>query len=186
MHSGTKYLGGHSDVLLGIVTASPYTDRGNELAPIMKQTQFMVGGVASPMDSWLTLRGMRTLHVRVERQCDTALVIAKHLYQETHHRHQNNKCDVDSIIVTAVHYPGLQSHPRHKVAQRQMKNENYGGVLSVELKSEPLAMAFAGGTSWLSSCLFVCLCHVCLRFVVCGMFICSLVIYICIFLPLII
>lgn len=135
MHSATKYLGGHSDALLGIVTASPFTPRGKELAPLLRQTQFQVGGVASPMDSWLVLRGLRTLHVRVERQGETALVLAKHLLSQTHK---------DNPLVTAVHYPGLESHPRHDVAQRQMKNENYGGVLSVELKSESLAMAFAG------------------------------------------
>jgi cystathionine gamma-synthase len=147
MHSGTKYFGGHSDVLLGLVTASPFTARGQALAPILRQVQFTVGGVASPMDSWLTLRGMRTLHVRVERQCQTALVIAKHFYTQTHaheHEHEHEHDINNSTIVSAVHYPGLESHPRHAVARRQMKYDNYGGVLSVELKSEALAMAFAG------------------------------------------
>lgn len=135
MHSGTKYFGGHSDVLLGITTASPFTIQGQRLAPLLRQVQQCVGGVASPMDSWLTLRGLRTLHVRVERQSQTALAIAEHFF------HQNSD---PSSLVTAVHYPGLASHPQHDVAKRQTKNNCFGGVLSVELKSEHAAMAFAG------------------------------------------
>jgi cystathionine gamma-synthase len=135
MHSGTKYMGGHSDVLLGIATASPFTEQGRRLGPLIRQTQIMVGGVASAMDSWLTLRGLRTLHVRVQRQCRTALELARYLERE------KNK---EASLVTAVHYPGLESHPKHHVAKRQMKNGGYGGVLSVELNSEHVAMAFAG------------------------------------------
>ena len=135
MHSGTKYFGGHSDVLLGVTTASPFTVQGRRLAPLIRQVQECVGGVASPMDSWLTLRGLRTLHVRVERQCRTALAIAEHL---------STRRNDPSSLVTAVHYPGLTSHPNHSLAKRQMKNGCFGGVLSVELKSEHMAMAFAG------------------------------------------
>ena len=131
MHSGTKYFGGHSDVLLGITTASPVTPRGQVLAPLIRQVQQCVGGVASPMDSWLTMRGLRTLHVRVALQCQNALMIAEHL-----------SCH-SSSLVTAVHYPGLKRHPQYGVARRQMKN-GYGGVLSLELDSEHTAMAFAG------------------------------------------
>lgn len=127
-------------MLLGLVTASPFTVRGRELAPVLRQTQCAVGGVASPMDSWLTLRGMRTLHLRVHRQCETALVLAKHLFAQI----RNNSNSNNNSLVTAVHYPGLESHPRHDVAKRQMKLDNFGGVLSVELKSEHAAMAFAG------------------------------------------
>ena len=102
MHSGTKYLGGHSDVLLGIATTSPWTPRGIEIGPQLKHTQIAVGGVASAMDSWLTLRGLRTLAVRVQRQSETALKLATFL--EGH------------SLVKAVHYPGLASHPNHAVA----------------------------------------------------------------------
>ena len=133
MHSATKYLGGHSDVLVGAATMSPWTKRGQELGPLLQQVQISMGAVASPFDSWLTLRGLRSLHVRVERQCQSALRLAKHLTE----KHPS---------VTAVHYPGLESHPRHKVAKRQMTN-GFGGVLSVEFANEAHAMAVAGALS---------------------------------------
>ena len=129
IHSATKYLGGHSDVLLGVLTASPWTDRGIEIGPVLKQVQISTGSVASPFDSWLTMRGMRTLHIRLERQCQTALSVAQHL----------EGCR----LVTKVHYPGITSHPQHEVAKRQM-SIGYGGVLSFELESEAVAMAVAG------------------------------------------
>ena len=131
MHSGTKYLAGHSDSLIGIVTASPYTKRGRELASIIKGVQVSAGGVASPFDSWLTLRGLRTLHVRLERQCQNASVMAEYL--ESH------------PSVTSVHYPGLSSHPQHTVATRQTLQQGmFGGVLSFEVIDEAYAMAVAG------------------------------------------
>lgn len=130
MHSGTKYLAGHSDTLLGVVTASPVTGRGREMAGLMRGVQIATGGVASSFDSWLTLRGLRTLQVRVERQCATALTIAEYLNQHN--------------LVTAVHYPGLPSHPQHEVARRQMQL-GFGGVLSFELADEVQATALAGG-----------------------------------------
>jgi cystathionine gamma-synthase len=129
MHSGTKYLAGHSDALLGVVTASPVTERGRKMADLMRGVQIATGGVASSFDSWLTLRGMRTLQVRVERQCATALTIAEYLNQHS--------------LVTVVHYPGLSSHPQHEVAKRQMKT-GFGGVLSFELADEVQATALAG------------------------------------------
>jgi cystathionine gamma-synthase len=129
MHSGTKYLAGHSDALLGVVTASPVTERGRKMADLMRGVQIAAGGVASSFDSWLTLRGMRTLQVRVERQCATALTIAEYLNQHS--------------LVTVVHYPGLSSHPQHEVAKRQMKT-GFGGVLSFELADEVQATALAG------------------------------------------
>jgi cystathionine gamma-synthase len=129
LHSATKYMGGHSDVLLGVVTCSPWTERGRELGPLLRQVQVCVGGVASSFDSWLTLRGLRTLGTRVERQCRSAMELAS--YMQAH------------PLITAVHYPGLETHPQHAIAKRQMKG-GYGGVFSVELESESLAMAFAG------------------------------------------
>ena len=131
MHSGTKYLAGHSDALLGVLTASPLTERGRQLAPILKNVQVMAGGVASPWDSWLTLRGIRTLQVRVERQSRTANALAEFL--------------VNHDFVSAVHYPGLPIHPSHDVAQSQMSP--FGGVFSLELESEAAAMAFAAALS---------------------------------------
>ncbi|KAL9179594.1 hypothetical protein ACHAXT_008884 [Thalassiosira profunda] len=79
LHSGTKYLGGHSDVLLGLASCSPLTENGTWLAERLKAVQTSVGAVASPLECWLTLRGLRTLHLRVERQCRTAMRIAEYL-----------------------------------------------------------------------------------------------------------
>ena len=127
MHSGTKYLAGHSDALLGILTASPNTERGRNLSPKLTKVQHHTGGVASPWDSWLSLRGLRTLQIRVERQSKTALTLAQYLSK---HR-----------MVSAVYYPGLASHPFHLVAKSQMSM--FGGVFSVELADEATATAFA-------------------------------------------
>mmetsp|Transcript_37528 Transcript_37528/g.91029 ORF Transcript_37528/g.91029 Transcript_37528/m.91029 type:complete len:473 (+) Transcript_37528:21-1439(+) len=129
MHSGTKYLAGHSDALLGVLTTSPQTQRGQELAPILRSVLVDTGGVASAMDSWLTLRGLRTLHVRVERQSQTAMAVAQFLDQ-----HES---------VSAVHYPGLSSHPNHSVAKKQMMNGMFGGVLSLEMNDQVEATALA-------------------------------------------
>ena len=129
MHSATKSLSGHSDVLLGIATVSPWTERGQVLGPILRAVQIETGSVASPFDSWLTLRGLRTLHVRVQRQCETALRLATFLN--------------DHDFCQSVHYPGLPSHPGHDIATRQMKM-GYGVVLSVVLENESQAMAVAG------------------------------------------
>ena len=137
LHSATKYLGGHSDALLGVLTASPVTTRGQELFPILKETQILAGGVASPWDSWLVLRGLRTLVVRVEQQCRSAMKLAEYFEMQ---RSQNPG---GLGLIHAVHYPGLKSHPQHDVASRQMSG-GYGGVLSVELHDEIAATAFAG------------------------------------------
>jgi cystathionine gamma-synthase len=130
MHSGTKYLAGHSDALVGVLSVSPKTQRGVELAPILKSVQVDTGGTASPFDSWLTLRGLRTLQVRVERQCQSATAIADFLDQHN--------------LVTATHYPGLANHPDHAVAKRQMSNGLFGGVLSFEMEDQVMATAVAG------------------------------------------
>jgi cystathionine gamma-synthase len=127
MHSATKFLAGHSDATIGVVTVSPWTSRGRWLGPRLRQVQTEAGGIASPMDSWLTLRGLRTVHVRVERQSETALRVANFLQ--------------DHPFVRKVRYPGLASHPQHVVARRQMKW--YGGLLSFELSNEAEAMAVA-------------------------------------------
>lgn len=173
-HSGTKYLAGHSDALIGTVTPSPVTPRGKQLLPLLQSVQIAGGGVASPWDSWLTLRGMRTLHVRVERQCRTAMLLAEYLVEkkkppaqgaETRHdnAHKRDSWMPVGVAVRAVHYPGLPSHPQHDVARRQMALSGataaagtttteaepsdvscYGGVLSFELGNEIEATAFAG------------------------------------------
>ena len=128
-HSGTKYMAGHSDALLGVVTTSPWTERGRELSTALVDVQIKAGAVASPFDSWLTLRGLRTLHVRVERACQNALRLAQFLESQ------------DTVKV--VHYPGLESHPQHEIATKQMKG-GHGGVFSFEMETEVEAMAVAG------------------------------------------
>jgi cystathionine gamma-synthase len=143
LHAATKYLAGHSDALVGVLTCSPWTRRGQVLGPILQEVHQSVGGVASTMDSWLTLRGLRTLSTRVTKQCQTAMTLATFLQKQP--------------SVAAVYYPGLsplssssctsntsrqQADHAHEIAQRQMRS--FGGVLSVEMQSDCHAMAVAG------------------------------------------
>lgn len=112
VHSSTKFINGHSDALGGVaVAADP------ELAATMTARRTADGAVIGSLDSWLVLRGLRTLPLRVERQCATASAIAEHLVGR----------------VPQVWYPGLPDHPGHDVATAQMRA--YGGVLSFELGS---------------------------------------------------
>ncbi|MQA25088.1 MAG: cystathionine gamma-synthase [Micromonosporaceae bacterium] len=112
VHSTTKYVGGHSDVVGGaIVTAS------DELGERVAFHQNSMGAIAGPFDAWLTLRGVKTLGVRMDRHCDNAERIAEHLT-----RHPR---------VTSVLYPGLADHPGHDVAGKQMRR--YGGMVSFRL-----------------------------------------------------
>ena len=111
-HSGTKYLAGHSDVTAGVLATRRADDRWEDV----KLARTLMGGVLGPFESWLLLRGMRTLHVRYERQAANAMAIARHF---EHHP----KLD-------AVLYPGLASHPGHAVAKRQMTN-GFGAMLSL-------------------------------------------------------
>lgn len=114
MHSATKYLNGHSDMVGGVIVV------GNEpeLAEQMTFLQNAVGGVQGPFDSFLALRGIKTLHLRMERTCSNAMQIATWL-----EAHPN----VEKVI-----YPGLQSHPQHALAARQMKG--FGGIVSIYVK----------------------------------------------------
>ncbi len=120
MHSGTKYLNGHSDVVNGVlVVGSDAT-----LAERLTFLQNAVGAVASPFDAFLALRGLKTLGVRMQRHCESALVLAQFL-----ERHP---------AVARVHYPGLPSHPQHALAGAQMRNPRgesaFGGMITLELK----------------------------------------------------
>ena len=110
LHATTKYFGGHSDVQGGALVFA----RGDELHARVARARHILGAVASPFNSWLVLRGLRTLGCRMERHCSNAMAVARWL--ETH------------PAVTAVHYPGLPSHPGHAVARRQMAR--FGGMLS--------------------------------------------------------
>ena len=120
LHSTTKYLGGHSDVVGGAVML-------NDQA-IYEQLKFLqnaIGSVPAPMDCWLVLRGIKTLAVRMERHCRNALTLAQWL--------------ADHPAVAQVIYPGLPDHPQHELAKRQMKD--FGGMISIILNGgEPAAL----------------------------------------------
>ncbi len=122
IHSSTKFLGGHSDVLGGAVLTSD-----DRIAERMRFHQNAVGAVPSPFDCWLLMRGLKTLQLRVIRQCDNALAIARWLEGQD--------------AVERVHYPGLESHPGHLLAKRQMSG-HFGGVVSFEVSSAAAALSF--------------------------------------------
>jgi len=113
MHSTTKYIGGHSDVVGGALVFAG----DGELADRVGRIQHLCGAVPSPFDCWLTLRGMRTLSVRVRAHCENAARVASFL--------------ADHAGVRRVHYPGLDIHPQHGLASRQMRAP--GGMLSFEI-----------------------------------------------------
>ncbi len=115
IHSTTKYLGGHSDVLGGAVVVGSHHP---ELAPTLGRIQSVGGAVPSPFDCWLILRGIQTLPYRIRGHCENALQIARFL--------------ADHAAVAAVHYPGLPQHPQFDLAQRQMKGS--GGMISAQIK----------------------------------------------------
>jgi cystathionine beta-lyase/cystathionine gamma-synthase len=121
LHSLTKYLNGHSDMLGGMVVTSnaKYTER-------LRFLQKATGGILSPFDAWLCLRGTKTLAVRMDRHAENATAVALWL------RHQKK--------VKKVYFPGLPDHPQHKLAMRQMKN--FGGMIAFELGSLKAAAAF--------------------------------------------
>lgn len=124
MHSTTKYLGGHSDVLSGALVARA----DDELFHRIRTVQVAGGAVAAPFDCWLLLRGIRSLPYRMQAHCQHAAVIAEYLASHP--------------AVARVHYPGLASHRGHAIAARQMKA--FGGMLSFEVRGarvEALAVA---------------------------------------------
>lgn len=120
MHSATKYLAGHSDVILGVVC----TDN-EQLAARLKLVQNSAGAVPGPQDCFLALRGIKTLALRMQRHCDNALAVAGFL--ATHPA-------IDKVI-----YPGLPTHPQHELASRQMRG--FGGVVTIYLKDDSRAAA---------------------------------------------
>lgn len=115
MHSGTKYLGGHSDVVLGALVVND-----DQLAEQLFFIQNASGAIPGPMDCFLVLRGIKTLHLRMQRHCENAKTIANFL-------HQHPK-------VEKVYWPGLLNHPNHSIAKRQMKA--YGGMVSFSMKGD--------------------------------------------------
>jgi cystathionine gamma-synthase len=114
MHSATKYLNGHSDVIAGALATA--TD--DELWQRIRYVRGAGGGVLGPFEAWLLLRGMRTLHLRVARACESAARIAQRF--ENHPR------------LAHVLYPGLASHPGHVVAKKQMRG-GFGGMISLRI-----------------------------------------------------
>jgi cystathionine gamma-lyase len=114
MHSATKYLNGHSDMVGGIIVVGDDAD----LAERMTFLQNAVGGVQGPFDSFLALRGIKTLHLRMERTCANAMTIAQWLESDPR---------VDKVI-----YPGLANHPQHALASKQMSG--FGGIISIYVK----------------------------------------------------
>jgi cystathionine beta-lyase len=117
MHSATKYLGGHSDVVMGALVM-----KDEALAKEIYRIQNSSGAVTGPMDSFLVLRGIKTLHLRVQRHCENGAVIARWLTQQS--------------VVDKVYWPGLESHPNHEIAKKQM--DDFGGMISFSLKGNKL------------------------------------------------
>lgn len=122
MHSVTKYLGGHSDVVMGALITS-----NDQLAEQLAFLQNAVGAVAGPMDCFLVLRGIKTLHLRMRQHCENARIIAEWLDQHP--------------AVSKVYYPGFEHHPNHHIARRQMRD--FGGMVSFLFKEDDMALATA-------------------------------------------
>ncbi len=115
LHSATKYIGGHSDVVHGCVVVN-----SQELADELHFLQNASGAVPGPQDCFLVLRGIKTLHIRVERACQNAAKIAKFLTKQSKVAH--------------VYYPGFKTHPNHKIAKEQMRD--FGAMVSFDLKED--------------------------------------------------
>ena len=115
MHSATKYLGGHSDVVMGALIV-----KDKELSEKLYFIQNASGAVCGPMDSFLVLRGIKTLHVRMQRHCENGAAVAHYL--KSHPK------------VGKVYWPGFEEHPNHDIAKSQMKD--FGGMLSFSLKGD--------------------------------------------------
>lgn len=122
MHSVTKYLGGHSDVVMGALVCND-----DAIANEMYRIQNSSGAVTAPMDSFLVLRGIKTLHLRMQRHCENGAQIATFLQQHPKVAH--------------VYWPGLESHPNHDVAKKQMRG--FGGMISFTLKGNSLEDALS-------------------------------------------
>ena len=113
MHSATKYLGGHSDVVMGALIV-----KDKDLADRLYFIQNASGAICGPQDSFLVLRGIKTLHIRMQRHCENGKVVAEYL--------------VNHPKIENVYWPGFESHPNHNVAKTQMKD--FGGMISFTTK----------------------------------------------------
>ena len=121
MHSATKYLGGHSDVVMGALVVNDKT-----LADKLYFIQNSCGAVCGPMDSFLVLRGIKTLHVRMQRHCENGKSVAEYL--------------ANHPKIEKVYWPGFESHPNHEIAKKQMKD--FGGMVSFVTKGNNIKDAF--------------------------------------------
>ncbi len=120
MHSATKYIGGHSDLVLGLVVCKHESD-----FKAIKHIQNSVGAIPGPQDCFLALRGIKTLHLRVQRACENARAIAYMLRDHT---------AIDHVL-----YPGFSDHPNHHIAKQQMRD--FGGMVSFDLKQDTMEAA---------------------------------------------
>lgn len=116
VHSATKYLNGHSDLVGGTIVVGDNKDLGDRIAFL----QNSLGAIAGPFESFLVMRSLKTLPVRMERHCSNALEIARWLEEQSH--------------VKTVRYPGLKSHPQHDLARQQMRG--FGGMVTIILKTD--------------------------------------------------
>src|SRR2546423_261313 len=116
IHSATKYLNGHSDLVGGVVVVGENKELGDQIAFL----QNAVGAIAGPFDSFLALRGLKTLALRMERHCENALEIPRWLEKEPK--------------VEKIYYPGLEEHPQHELAKKQMRA--FGGMVTIVLKTD--------------------------------------------------
>lgn len=116
MHSATKYLNGHSDVIGGVVVVGDNAEVAEKLGFL----QNAVGGIAGPFDSFLANRGLKTLHLRMQRHCENAMVLSQWLAEHP---------AIDQVV-----YPGLPSHPQHSLAKEQMRG--FGGMITATLKGD--------------------------------------------------
>ncbi|HEV2361192.1 MAG TPA: PLP-dependent transferase, partial [Acidimicrobiales bacterium] len=121
VHSATKFIGGHSDLLAGVVCCSSAN------RDLLRDSALDTGGAMQPFEAWLCVRGLQTMELRMERHCRSAAGLASALSAEP--------------SVVAVHYPGLRSHPQHRVAREQLRKDLYGGILSFEVGGGPADVA---------------------------------------------
>lgn len=121
MHSATKYLGGHSDVVMGALIVND-----KDIADKLYFIQNSCGAICGPMDSFLVLRGIKTLHVRMQRHCENGKVVAEYLAKHPKVEH--------------VCWPGFENHPNHQIAKEQMRD--FGGMLSFSTKGNSMKDAF--------------------------------------------
>jgi cystathionine gamma-synthase/methionine-gamma-lyase len=122
IHSATKYIAGHGDVMAGVIITSAQNRRA------LYDLNIIVGGVLGPFEAWLALRGLKTLPLRLRQQCENAMALATMLA-----RHPK---------IARVNYPGLSSHPQHQLARQLLAERGFGGMLSFEIAGADKATAF--------------------------------------------